>query len=348
VQSLEPLAQFTQKMLIRSLFIVTALVAISGVIVYLFIYLKIRKPLDKLTRKAIEIGKGNLVADLELKGEDELVQLGRSMNDMCTRLLIAKEKIHYENLARLKTLEQLRHTETLSTIGLISAGIAHEMGTPLNVVDGRAKMIIAAPDNREEVSNCATIIKNQAERMTNIIQQLLDFSRKKKIGPKTCENVAEVVHQVVKLLQPIAMKSGVVLDEEKTDDNKMLARMDASQMQQVFINLVMNGIQATPAGGKVLMRMFATQARSLIYTDDRLIRCIRVEVIDDGSGIEKEHLQEIFTPFFTTKQIGLGTGLGLSVALEIVEEHGGWIEVDNRPVRGCRFSVFLPAEDALK
>ncbi len=101
--------------------------------------------MEKLSRKAIEIGKGNLTPDLEIKGEDELVGLARIMNDMCTRLLIAKEKIHFEHLARLKTLEQLRHTEKLSTVGQIAAGIAHEIGTPLNVVDGRAKMIISEP-----------------------------------------------------------------------------------------------------------------------------------------------------------------------------------------------------------
>jgi len=344
-QSLEPLAQFTQKMLLRSLFITSALALISGIIVFLFTYLKIRKPLEKLSRKAIEIGKGNLVADLDLKGDDELANLARSMNDMCTRLLIAKEKNHFEHLARLKTLEQLRHTEKLSTIGLISAGIAHEMGTPLNVVDGRAKMIISGSLGEEEIVNCATIIKNQSERMTNIIRHLLDFARKKKIGPKSRENITDAVHQVVKLLDPIAAKSGVVLEEEKQDGADLFVRMDASQMQQVFINLIVNGIHATPPQGKVQIRMFATQARSLIYTDDKQKKCIRVEIIDDGSGIEKEHLQEIFTPFFTTKQIGLGTGLGLSVALEIVEEHGGWIEVENRPVRGARFSVYLPAEE---
>jgi signal transduction histidine kinase len=340
-QSLRPRAEFTQRMLLRSVFITTLLALVSGIIIYFFIDIKIRRPLKKLSRKAIEIGKGNLVPNLEIKGDDELVGLAGIMNDMCTRLLIAKEKIHFEHLARLKTLEQLRHTEKLSTVGQIAAGIAHEIGTPLNVVDGRAKMIIAEPLEHDEIVKCAGIIKNQAERMTLIIRQLLDYSRKKKSQPKVLESVETIVRQVFHLLTPIAAKQGIPLVLNIAPKTKMGCRMDAQQIQQVFMNVLMNAIQATPGGRSVQVDISNTKLKSMLHTDDQLEKFIRIEVIDEGEGIPEDKLREIFTPFFTTKQIGLGTGLGLSIARELLEEHGGWIDVENRPVRGAQFSIFL-------
>ena len=344
-QTLEPRKKFIQRMLIRSLSITTLLAIVSGIVIYFFIHIKIRGPLEKLSRKAVEIGKGNLMPDLEIKGEDELVSLAGIMNDMCTRLLIAKEKIHFEHLARLKTLEQLRHTEKLSTVGQIAAGIAHEIGTPLNVVDGRAKMIISEPLEPAEIVNCARIIKTQAERMTLIIRQLLDYSRKKKSHPKSLDNIETIIRQVFHLLSPMASKQGITLTLHIVAETKLVCRLDVQQMQQVFMNVIMNSIQATPKGKEVVVEIANTTLKSMLHTDDQMKKLIRVDVLDEGEGIPDDQLQEIFTPFFTTKQIGLGTGLGLSIARELLEEHNGWIEVENRRLRGACFSIFLALEE---
>jgi two-component system, NtrC family, sensor kinase len=345
-QSLLPLDRFTQKILVQSLVASAILLLVSSAITYFLIFTKIRKPLEKLSRKAMEIGKGNFAADLEIKGDDELVHLAGIMNDMCTRLLIAQEKIHFENLARLKTLEQLRHTEKLSTVGQIAAGIAHEIGTPLNVVDGRAKMIISEPLETEEIVNCAKIIKAQAERMTLIIRQLLDFSRKKKAIRKARENVVTLLRQVFHLLTPLATKQGVGLHLKVAPEVKGHCFVDSQQMQQVFMNIIMNGIQATPEKGNIHVEVSNIQLKSMIHTDDQIKEFLRIDIRDEGPGVPAEFLQEIFTPFFTTKSVGLGTGLGLSIARELLEEHGGWIEVGNRPVKGAEFSLFLKLAEA--
>lgn len=345
-QSLAPLKEYTQRTLVRFLIISALLALISGIILYCLITVKIKRPLEKLSRKAIEIGKGNLEANLEIKGDDELVGLSRIMNDMCTRLLIAQEKIHFENLARLKTLEQLRHTEKLSTVGQIAAGIAHEIGTPLNVVDGRAKMIISEQLEPEEVIGCAKIIKAQAERITLIIRQLLDFSRKKRTIHRTSENVVNLLHQVFHLLTPIATKQGVSLQLKVPSEAKVNCHIDVQQIQQVFMNVIMNGIQATPAKSSVLVEVTNIHLRSMIHTDDQLKEFIRIDISDEGEGIPAANLEKIFTPFFTTKNIGLGTGLGLSIAQELLEEHDGWIEVDNRQPKGAKFSIFLGLEES--
>ena len=346
-QPLTPLVDFSQKVLIRTLFVSLILALISCSVCYFLIFTKIRRPLDKLSRKAMEIGKGNLTADLEIQGDDELVHLAEIMNDMCTRLLIAQQKIHFENLARLKTLEQLRHTEKLSTVGQIAAGIAHEIGTPLNVVDGRAKMIISEPLQDEEIISCAKIIKAQAERMTLIIRRLLDFSRKKKAISKTNENVAVLIRQVFHLLSPLAAKQDVTLITKTAPETKVFCHVDGQQMQQVFMNIIMNGIQATPGRGRVEVELTNRTVKSMIRTDDQVQEFLRIDIRDEGEGIPEKNLGEIFTPFFTTKSVGLGTGLGLSIARELIEEHGGWIEVRNRMGRGAEFSIFLKLEEAV-
>lgn len=343
-ESLAHFREYTQQILIRFLLVSALLALVSGAILYCFITIKVRRPLEKLSRKAIEIGKGNLEADLEIKGDDELVNLARIMNDMCTRLFIAQEKIHFENLARLKTLEQLRHTEKLSTVGQIAAGIAHEIGTPLNVVDGRAKMIIAEDLDREEIIGCARIIKTQAERITLIIRQLLDFSRKKWTIKRSSEDVATVIRQVFHLLTPIAGKQGIGLVLKVVPESKTSCLIDAQQIQQVLMNLIMNAIQASPDRGTVLVEVANIHLRSMLHTDDQLREFLRVDISDEGPGIAADNFDKIFTPFFTTKSIGLGTGLGLSVAQELLEEHGGWIEVDNRQPKGAKFSVYLRLE----
>ncbi len=346
-ESLAMADQFNRQLLIRSLLITAALVLVGGLLLYLFIYNHIHRPLTRLSRKALEIGRGNVTADLDVQGDDELAGLSRSMNDMCTRLLIAKEKIHFEYLARLKTLEQLRHTEKLSTIGQISAGIAHEMGTPLNVVDGRAKMIIDDRLEQKEIVHCAEVIRNQAAKMTLIIRQLLDFARKKKGGPRTREHIEHLVEQVVRLLAPIASRQQVRIVVRTAPDTRLYCRVDNQQIQQVLMNVIINAIQASPPEGLVQVEIANTVLRSFLHTDDRPREVIRIEVLDEGPGIPEHQLQEIFTPFFTTKQIGLGTGLGLSIAQELLEEHDGWIEVRNRSLHGAHFSIFLPPEETI-
>lgn len=345
-QSLVPLERYTQKIMVQTLMTSAILGLASGVFIYFLIYLKIRKPLEQLSRKAVEIGKGNLTADLEIKGDDEMVHLAGIMNDMCTRLLIAQEKIRFENLARLKTLEQLRHTEKLSTVGQIAAGIAHEIGTPLNVVDGRAKMIISEPLAREEIIGCAKIIKSQAERMTLIIRQLLDFSRKRKVAHKARENILTLIRQVFHLLSPLAGKQGVKLLLQEAPEVKVYCLVDSQQLQQVLMNVIMNAIQATPDKGTVQVDVANIQIKSMLHTDDQIGEFLRIAICDEGEGIASENMQEIFTPFFTTKSVGLGTGLGLSIARELMEEHGGWIEVRNRSIKGAEFTLYLKLEES--
>lgn len=340
-QTLISLRAYSSKMLSRAITITTFLALICGVILYVFVDKKIRVPLNRLMRQANRIGEGDFSADEAIIGNDELSNMARTMNDMCSRLLIAKEKIDFEYNARLKTLEQLRHTERLSTFGLLSAEIAHEIGTPLNVVDGRAKMIITEKLTLDETKECATIIKAQSERMSSIIRQLLDFTRRPR-QKVSLINIALLIKQIFQLLHPMANKSNVVFLMSNPEDVKSLVNCDGSQIQQVLINLIMNAVQAMPNGGKVHVILKSKNLPSIQLEDKCLQRFLNIQIIDEGEGIDTEHLAHIFTPFFTTKIIGTGTGLGLSIAHGIVEEHEGWIDVESDKHNGTCFSVYLP------
>ncbi|MGW8192858.1 MAG: ATP-binding protein [Desulforhopalus sp.] len=347
-QALSSFTDYSNRMVARALTITILLAVVCGLILYIFVDRKIRLPLTKLMAQAKRIGRGDLSVDHSIGGNDELAEMARTMNDMCSRLLIAKEKIKFEYNARLKTLEQLRYTERLSSFGVLSAEIAHELGTPLNVVDGRAKMIINENLQPREIEDCATIIKNQAERMAVIIRQLLDYTRRPGQHIST-ENIALLIKQVLQLLHPVASKKHITFSLVREEGAKVILSADFSQLQQVLVNLLMNSIQAMPNGGKVDITL-ANEMVSTSSDDGRVRRCnyIKLQVQDEGEGICKEHLDRIFTPFFTTKTIGTGTGLGLSIAHGIVEEHGGWIDVESKVHQGACFTVHLPAEEQMK
>ncbi|MBW2100080.1 MAG: HAMP domain-containing histidine kinase, partial [Deltaproteobacteria bacterium] len=338
-QSLAPLVEYKHKIFVRSLIVGFLLLLISGVILYGFITYQIQRRLDGLSHKAKRIGAGDIEPDLEIGGNDELSDLAATMNDMCNRLLTAREKISTGHKARIKTLEQLRHTERLSTLGHMSAGIAHEMGTPLNIVSGRAKMIAAGTLPLQEMIESAVIIKNQSDRMTKIIRQFLDFTRRRK--PKYAStNVLSLIKQVFEILSPIAKKQGVVLELTKPEKMTMPLRMDANQIQQVMINLIMNSIQAMPDGGKVGLEMF--NKKMCDPNTDNEKHYLAIKFSDNGDGIAGEKLGHIFEPFFTTKKVGEGTGLGLSIVQGIIEEHNGWIDVESEKAKGSTFIIYLP------
>lgn len=346
-QTLVFLQEYRQRMVVRACTITFFLALTCGLILYLFIDRKIRIPINRLMVQAKRIGHGDFSAVETVVGDDELANMTRTMNDMCSRLLIAKEKINFEYNARIRTIEQLRHTERLSTFGLLSADIAHELGTPLNVVDGRAKMIITEDLSPAEIKDCATIIKNQSERMTLIIRQLLDFTRRPR-KHVSLVNIALHLKQIFQLLHPMASKKHVSFELNKPDDVEVLIHCDGAQIQQVLINLLMNSVQAMPDGGKV--HVYLSNEIEALDDDDRrnIKQHIKIRIVDEGEGISQEHLDHIFTPFFTTKTIGTGTGLGLSIAHGIVDEHEGWIDVESSAQSGTCFTVHLPLRGSVE
>jgi signal transduction histidine kinase len=175
---------------------------------------------------------------------------------------------------------------------------------------------------------------------------LLEFARKRG-AHKARRDLEPLVNEAVHLLRPLSEKRGITLAlNPRARTVEAMASVDPAQFEQVITNLVMNAIQAMPGPGTInvtLSREFAAP-RGQIEDGDSEYLCVRVQ--DEGGGIADEHLPHIFEPFYTTKDVGEGTGLGLSVSYGIIEEHGGWIEVVSEMERGSTFSVFLPPSEA--
>jgi two-component system NtrC family sensor kinase len=317
--------------------------ALLGFIMLLVLGVKfVGRPLNQLVEITRKIGKGDFSERVFVRGRDELSSLANAMNQMCEQLAESREAVRKETEARIAALEQLRHTERLATLGRLSSGIAHELGTPLNVVSGRAKLIISEDLKKEDITECSRIIKEQAERMTKLIRQLLDFARRR-TPQKSPVDLKNLSGQVLKMLKPAAEKQKVILELLKYDDIPLVS-IDQFQFQQVLINLVMNGIQAMPDGGHLKIELLMKYACHPTLSSGREKNYVAINIKDEGTGISEDNINRLFEPFFTTKNVGEGTGLGLSIAYGIVREHGGWIDVKSKVSEGSCFTIYIPLE----
>jgi signal transduction histidine kinase len=308
------------------------------------------RPIKTLISKARRVGTGDFSGPLDLRHAGEIGELGAEMNVMSERLAEAGRQVAAATAAQIAAIEQVRHADRLSTVGKLASGIAHELGTPLNVVSGRAQLIqelvpagridtVGAAELRDVADN-ARIIVEQSRRMSAIIRQLLDFARRRGVQ-KAAYDLRQLVAQTVSMLQNLAEKRHVAFSVEPTGA-PALAQVDASQIQQVLTNVVVNAIQSMPKGGTVTISLRPSSAQPPPGEHLATREHWEIAVKDQGDGIAAEVLPHVFEPFFTTKAVGEATGLGLSVAYGIVQEHGGFIAVDSEAGKGSRFAIHLP------
>ncbi len=346
----------------RTALLIAGMLLISGLLAVLLGVRLVGRPLGQLIAKARRIGDGDLEGPVHLRSHDELAELAENLNTMCVKLAASQAGLRQETAARIAALEQLRHADRLQTVGRLASGIAHELGTPLNVVAGRAGLIGSGKLDSAQIAESAVAIKLEADKMTMIIRQLLDFARSS-TPHKAPVDLRSVVRQTIDMLDAIAEKQKVRLIFA-SDAEEAVAEIDAGQIQQVLTNLTINAIQAMPQGGQVQFVICCCfgPIGGMPYTPGTMYSwsagrhgggspkdgvagssafyCI--EVHDQGVGIPAEHIPQLFEPFFTTKEVGAGTGLGLSIAYGIVQEHGGWIDVTSRVGEGSCFTVILP------
>lgn len=240
--------------------------------------------------------------------------------------------VEAEREARRTAIEQLRHGDRLHVIGKLAAGVAHELGTPLNVIAGHAEMIADPRRTPQRIDESAEVILAYTRRMATLIRQLLDFGRRGGIA-RVPVNLDELAATAAKMLEHTASKAHCKIVLE-TDSHPIRVLADATEMEQVITNLLMNAVQAMPNGGVIHVR-----ATTEVEPTGPLA-CVSVE--DEGVGIPEDDLVRVFDPFFTTKGVGEGTGLGLSVSYGIVQDHGGRMEVESAVGRGARFTIRLP------
>ena len=232
---------------------------------------------------------------------------------------------------RISLEEQLQQREKLSSIGLLAAGVAHEVNTPLTGVSSYTQMLLGMLNENDPKRALLQKVRTQAERATNIVNNLLNFSRTGSATEFGDVDVARVLDDTLQLLEPQLRHSQIEIVRSYDKDAPEVYG-NAGKLQQVFTNLLLNARDAIPDGGKIVVSTSTAEDGSLI-----------AEISDTGIGIAPENVAKIYDPFYTTKGVGQGTGLGLAVTYGIVQEHAGRISVDSMPGRGTTFRITLPA-----
>jgi signal transduction histidine kinase len=285
----------------------------------------VHQPLDVIRRGMRAIGEGHYDQVRPLTRHDELGEISSELAALGTRLA-----------AR----ERLLHEDRLRTVGQLASGVAHELGTPLSVIGLRANAIAAGETNAGEAAKSAKVIAEQADRMSALVRQLLDYARRP-AGQHALVDARDVARRASDMLAPLARARHVALEIVPATEPASV-EADPAQLEQVITNLVLNAVQAMPGGGTVRLACGHGRLVPPAGHGEPGDRCW-IEVADDGPGVAPEHLPHLFEPFFTTKGVGEGTGLGLAVAQTIAEEHGGWIAVESSAGKGARFRLVLPA-----
>jgi len=242
--------------------------------------------------------------------------------------------------------ERMRRSDRLATLGMIAAGIAHEVKNPLVGIRGAAQLMRAdlqsasaeAPSVCRNLTEYLDVILKEADRLNKVLEGILDFTRSKPREMKAM-NIHSVLDRVLLLNEEHVRQRGIIL-ARLYDPSLPGVYGSEDQLIQVFLNIIKNAVESMTKGGKLTVVTRISDMFTTVQADGRKYHLMVVKVSDTGSGIKQEHLQDIFTPFFTTKDRGVGLGLALSY--QIVQEHLGTIRVESQENEGTTFSVYLP------
>ncbi len=293
-------------------------VCFGGLIVYL-LERKVVRPLSVIERATRRVAEGRFETIEWDSGRDEISSLVQAFNRMVLQLL--------------ENREQMVRTEKLTALGTLTSGVAHELNNPLSNISTSCQILLEEADERfsSHHRGLLSAIEEQVMKARDIVRALLEFSRQRDFQLRPVE-LKEVVEDTLKLIRGDIPARVEVRAEVP---HGILLQLDKARMQQAFINLIMNGIQAIEEDGSVTIRASIDPSQAFVL----------VEVEDTGSGIPPDMLPRVFDPFFTTKEVGRGTGLGLSVTYGIVERHNGRIWIDSTVGKGTKVFIRLPLQD---
>jgi len=299
-------------------------------------------PLRRLIDGMSRIKEGNF-SPLPLKNQDdEIGVLLATFNAMAAELDSTRQKLEAEAQSRIQVQTALQDADKLITIGQLSAGLAHEIGSPLQILKGRAEHLLVCSEHPEEVVRHAKILVSQTERITRIVQQLLKYTRRRP-AHFTRIDLRVPIQAVLNLLEYEARRKQVALKFETADELPMIFA-DSDGIQQIVLNLVANALSATDSGGRITIAV--ADYRCLIDTDQpQIAEAVQLTIRDNGCGMPPDVLEQLFEPFFTTRHEQGGVGLGLAVARSIVTAHGGTINAKSVPDEGSLITIILPIEE---
>lgn len=316
---------------------------LSTVLGFVVVGRRVRLIVDRAERA----GAGDLDSRLGATSRDELGQISRALDVMCQQMSSSRARERDAAAARIQSMQQLRQADRLALVGAMASGIAHELGTPLNVVRIRADEIRTGEASGADAAAAAAIIAEQAGRMERIIRDLLDFSRPRHADRAPTE-LRSLATRTVRLLAPVARRHGVEVREPPAGPPRW-CWVDSAQIEQVLSNLLVNAIHAqagAPPNGAP-----AANAPILVGVDvdtqrgAHAGRTAQISVRDRGPGMPADLLARVFEPFVTTKPPGEGTGLGLTVSESLARENDGWISAESELGAGSVFTVHLPVCD---
>jgi len=298
--------------------------AVISVLIALYISRRISISVSTLAKASKQLAGGNLETKVARVSNDELGDLAETFNFMAGALRERDEKL--KEFAKKKIME----SERLALIGQLSANVAHELNNPLQGIVTYSNLLLEAEACDEDTRANAQKIAIQANRCRDIIRGLLDFSRHKNPDKTLC-SVNNLLRRCVSLVerQTIFHNIEIVMNLDESDP---LVVIDPSQVERVFLNLIINAADAMENSGTL----------TLVTGRDPAMKCVEIKVRDTGHGITEENMEKIFDPFFTTKETGHGVGLGLAISFGIVNEHNGSINVESEPGKGTTFTVSFP------
>jgi len=307
---------------VKKIAILTLFLIAAGFGVILLLSRRFISPITQLAATMEKTGGDYLDVKVDVKGHDELALLGERFNSMIKRIKQANEELK-------RTHEKLVQSEKLASIGILAAGVAHEINNPLGGLFNCLQILKQKGGDPEFRAKYLSLINEGLDRIESTVSKLLWMARKNEHRPAPV-NVRDVVNDVYSFVEYKVRKSRIRFINEAGDDLNIF--IDPHDFQQVALNLFINAIQAMEDGGSLKVRGYREDSK------------IKVEVSDTGSGIAHENLGRIFDPFFTTKPPGEGTGLGLWLTYEIIRNYNGEISVESEAGKGSTFVMSFPSD----
>jgi two-component system NtrC family sensor kinase len=330
-----------------------AFVIVASFAVGLFVHRLVYRPLRDLEEGAGRLAAGNLDQPIPVRSDDEFGQLAHSFNDMTTALRGSRAELQewghtLEQRVEHRT-EQLRRAqaeaargEKLASVGQLASGVAHELNNPLTgILTFSTLLRQKLPDGSQDAEDVDLVIR-ETKRCAGIIKRLLDFARDKP-PEKRFIDLNQVIEDTVRIVERQAQVRDI---EIALDLDRTLPPIwaDADQIKQVVMNMLINAQHAIEDKGTITVKSCRALEPKRAEPGAEPVPMVEFAIIDTGCGIAEKNLRRIFDPFFTSKAVGQGTGLGLSVSHGIVQAHGGLIEVESKVGEGSTFRVFLPID----
>ncbi len=346
-------SRLTRELVMRNLGLTLSSLAAVFLVIHLFFLKRVRGPMKEMIRVMEAAEGGELNVRAGAVSEDEIGQLakhlnrmlarienfnaelGRKVEEATTELARRNEELAKINEELFETQKVLARSERLAVAGQLAASLAHEIGTPLNSISGHVQLLGRRSAGDEATSRRLQIIEKQIEQIVRTVKQLLSWTHTLELRAEAVD-IRHVLQESFLLSSPALKLRKIRVKSEMPPECPEIYG-DAGYLQQVFLNLINNSMDAMPGGGELRVRMRA-------LNEGRGRNSVVIEIEDTGQGMTPETLSRVFEPMFTTKRMGTGAGLGLAICDQVVRQHAGSIQVESEPGRGTRFTITLPLD----